>query len=90
MPVARPGGDTAGADTSPTRHAELHDEHTRTQAQLDDLATAATPDQEPGLLDELPYLASQLERPPPNLALLAMIMTLGGAGAGLESESEDD
>jgi len=49
-----------GADTSPAtqayrqriqaRHAELHDEHTRTQAQLDDLAAAATPDQDPALL----------------------------------------
>jgi hypothetical protein len=56
-----------GADTSPAtqqyrqriqaRHAELHEEHTRTQAQLDDLAASATPDQDPGLLDELPYLA---------------------------------
>ena len=36
---------------------ELHDEHTRTQAQLDDLTAAAAPDQDPALLDELPYLA---------------------------------
>ena len=63
-----------GADTSPaiqayrerirTRHAQLHDEHTRTQAQLDDLTAAATPDQDPALLDELPYLASQLHDAP--------------------------
>ena len=67
-----------GADTTPAthayrqriqaRHAELHDEHTRTQAQLvDDLAAAATPDQDPALLDELPYLAGQLTDAPAHL-----------------------
>ena len=66
-----------GADTSPatqayrerirTRHAELHGEHTRTQAQLDDLTAAATPDQDPSLLDELPYLAGQLNDAPADL-----------------------
>ena len=66
-----------GADTSPatqayrerirTRHAQLYDEHTRTQAQLDELQAAAIPDQDPALLDELPYLASQLEDAPADL-----------------------
>jgi hypothetical protein len=66
-----------GADTSPAtqvyrqriqaRHAELHEEHARTQAQLDDLAAAAVPDQDPGLLDELPYLAGQLADAPADL-----------------------
>ena len=66
-----------GADTSPAtqayrqriqaRHAELHDEHTRTQAQLDDLAAAGIPDQDPALLDELPYLAAQLADAPADL-----------------------
>jgi site-specific DNA recombinase len=66
-----------GADTSPAtqayrqriqaRHAELHDEHTRTQAQLDDLAAAGIPDQDPALLDELPYLAGQLADAPADL-----------------------
>jgi hypothetical protein len=48
------------------RHATLRDERARTQAQLDDLTTAVTPDQDPALLDELPYLAAQLAeaRPP--------------------------
>jgi site-specific DNA recombinase len=74
-----------GADTSPatqayrerirTRHADLHDQHTRTQAQLDDLAAAATPDQDPGLLDELPYLATQLNDAPADL-LEALINAL--------------
>jgi hypothetical protein len=74
-----------GADTSPatqayrqriqTRHAELHDEHTRTQAQLDDLAAAATPSQHPGLLDELPYLTAQLDDTPADL-LEALINAL--------------
>jgi hypothetical protein len=46
-----------GPDTSPAtqayrqriqaRHADLHDEHTRTQAQLDDLDAAATPTRTP-------------------------------------------
>jgi len=67
-----------GADTSHAtqayrariccRHAELHDEHTRTRAQLDGLASAATPDQDPGLPDELPYLAGQLDHAPADLA----------------------
>jgi hypothetical protein len=66
-----------GADTSPAtqayrqriqaRHAELHDEHTSVQAQLDKLAAAATPDQDPALLDELPYLAGQLADAPDGL-----------------------
>jgi hypothetical protein len=65
-----------GADTSPaaqayrdrtfTRHTELHDQRTTIQAQLDDLA-AAVPDQDPALLDELPYLTSQLEDAPADL-----------------------
>jgi hypothetical protein len=59
-----------GTDTSPAsqayrqriqaHHADLHDQHTATQAQLDELAAAATPDQDPTLLDELPYLTAQL------------------------------
>jgi len=66
-----------GSDTSPAtqayrqriqaRHAELHDDHARTQAQLDDLAAATTPDQDPALLDELPYLTSQLDDAPAEL-----------------------
>jgi hypothetical protein len=66
-----------GADTSPAtqayrqriqaRHAELHEEHARTQAQLDDLTAVAIPDQDPALLDELPYLASQLADAPADL-----------------------
>lgn len=64
-----------GADTSPqaqayrqrhfARDAELHDERTTIQAQLDNLTAAATPDQDPALLDELPYLASQFHHAPP-------------------------
>jgi hypothetical protein len=71
------GLEQLGADTSPaakayrertfTRHAELHDQHATIQGQLDDLAAAATPDQDPTLLDELPYLASQLADAPADL-----------------------
>ena len=67
------GLEQLGADTSPaakayrertfTRHAELHDQHTSIQAQLDEL-TATAPDQDPALLDELPHLASQLADAP--------------------------
>ena len=74
-----------GADTSPatqayrerirTRHAQLHDEHTRTLAQLHDLAAAATPGQDPALLDELPYLVTQLADAPADL-LEALINAL--------------
>ena len=74
-----------GPDTSPatqayrqrirTRHAQLHDEHTAAQAQLDDLQAAATPDQDPALLDELPYLAAQLDQAPAGL-LEALINAL--------------
>ena len=66
-----------GADTSPAtqeyrqriqaRTAELRDERISTQAQLDDLAAAATPDQDPSLLDGLPYLAGQLADAPAEL-----------------------
>jgi hypothetical protein len=40
-------------------------EHTRTRAQLDDLAAA--PDQDSALLDELPYLVGQLHDAPADL-----------------------
>ena len=66
-----------GADTSPAtqeyrqriqaRTAELRDDRIRTRTQLDDLAAADTPDQDPTLLDELPYLASQLADAPADL-----------------------
>ena len=70
--LERLGADTSAATQAyrqriQARHAELHDEHTRTQAQLDDLAAAAIPDQDPALLDELPYLASQLADAPADL-----------------------
>jgi hypothetical protein len=48
------------------RHVYLHDQRTATQAQLDELA-AAIPDQDPSLLDELPYLTSQLHKAPADL-----------------------
>jgi hypothetical protein len=48
-------------------HADLHDQHTATQAQLDELAATATPNQDPSLLDELPYLTSQLNDAPADL-----------------------
>jgi len=66
-----------GADTSPAtqayreriqaHHADLHAERTSTQAELDELAAAATPDNDPSLLDELPYLAGQLDDAPADL-----------------------
>ena len=64
-----------GTDTSPAtqayreriqaHYAQLYTERTSTKAELDTLAAAATPDQDPTLLDELPYLAGQLTDAPP-------------------------
>jgi DNA invertase Pin-like site-specific DNA recombinase len=66
-----------GADTSPAtqdyrqriqeHHADLHAQRTTAQAQLDELTAAAVPDQDPTLLDELPYLTSQLDDAPAHL-----------------------
>lgn len=56
-----------------TRHAELHDQRTTIQAQLNDLTAAATPDQDPALLDEPPYLAGQLHDAP--AALIEALLT---------------
>jgi hypothetical protein len=63
-----------GADTSPAtqayrtriraRNSEYHDQRTATQAQLDALNAAATPHEDPALLDELPHLATTLAGAP--------------------------
>jgi site-specific DNA recombinase len=63
-----------GADKSPatqayrerirTRNAEYHDQRTAAQAQLDTLNAAATPCEDHGLLDELPYLVATLAGAP--------------------------
>ena len=51
----------------PARTAGTARRATCTQAQLDDLTAAATPDQDPALLDELPYLAGKLADAPADL-----------------------
>jgi hypothetical protein len=66
-----------GSDTSPAtqayrariraRHSDYHDQRTTTQTQLDALTAAATPADDPALLDELPYLAATLAGAPAHL-----------------------
>src|ERR1019366_4381523 len=63
-----------GADTSPAtqayrtriraRNSEYHDQRTATQTQLDTLNAAATPHEDPALLDELPHLTTTLAHAP--------------------------
>jgi hypothetical protein len=70
--LARLGTDTRPATNAyreriQDHHAELHDQRATIQAQPDDLAVAATPEQDPTLLDELPYLTSQLTDAPADL-----------------------
>jgi hypothetical protein len=42
-------------------------QRTTAQAQLDELTATATPDNDPSLLDELPYLTAQLDDAPAHL-----------------------
>jgi hypothetical protein len=70
--LARLGTDTRPATNAyreriQDHHVELHDQRATIQAQLDDLAAAAIPEQDPTLLDELPYLTSQLTDAPADL-----------------------
>jgi site-specific DNA recombinase len=63
-----------GADKSPAtqayrtriraRNSEYHDQRTATQTQLDTLNAAATPRDDPALLDELPHLTTTLAGAP--------------------------
>jgi hypothetical protein len=46
------------------RNNDYHDQRTTTQAQLDALNAAAAPRDDPGLLDELPYLSATLASAP--------------------------
>jgi hypothetical protein len=70
--LARLGGDTSPATQAyreriQAHHADLHGQCTATQAQLDELTATATPDQDPTLLDELPYLTGLLDTAPVGL-----------------------
>jgi hypothetical protein len=76
-----------GPDTSPaatayrqrirTRNAQLHDQRTRAETQLTDLKNATSQDNDPHLLDELPYLPGILHDAPDHLIeqLLAALNT---------------
>jgi hypothetical protein len=66
-----------GPDTSPAatayrqriraRNAQLHDQRTRAETQLTDLETATAQDNDPHLIDELPYLPAILSQAPAHL-----------------------
>jgi hypothetical protein len=72
MPLLKNSAPTPAPPPPPTasasaRNAQLHDQRTRADTQLTDLANATGQDNDPHLFDELPYLPGILNQAPAHL-----------------------